>query len=218
MKLISHRGLHIGTPFAENTMEAFDNAVRFGVDGIETDVHLSSDGKLVIYHDRLAPDDQPVEHLTHDQLRQAVGYPVPTLDDLLAAWPDLFWNIEIKAPAAAEGTFRALGALPDDSGCLATSFKHDVIAAWARKSDIPCGLLFAHRPSSLGPILRDWNDTPTVRTLVWDFDVLNAAVLREAAEWGYGNYAYGAVSVDEHRLCGTWPLEGLITDYPDRLL
>ena len=218
MKLISHRGLHIGTPFAENTMEAFDNAVRFGVDGIETDVHLSADEKLVIYHDRLTPDDRPVEHLTHAQLIRALGYAVPTLEDLLAAWPDLFWNIEIKAPAAAEGTFRALGARENNNRCLVTSFKHDVIATWARKSGVPCGLLFAHRPRSVGPILQDWDNLPTVRTLVWDFDILNDALLEEASEWGYLSYAYGAVSVDEHRLCGTWPLEGLITDYPNRLL
>ena len=216
MLLISHRGLHMGTAFAENTLEAFENAVNFGVDGIETDVHLSSDGKLVVFHDRLTPDDQPVEQLTHAQLIRALGYAVPTLEDLLTAWPDLFWNIEIKAPTAAASTFRALEALHNKDRCLVTSFKHDVIATWSRQSDVACGLLFAHRPRSLGSILHDWKDASTMRTLVWDFDILNGALLDEASKRGYRNFSYGAVSVDEHRLCGNWPLDGLITDYPDR--
>jgi glycerophosphoryl diester phosphodiesterase len=51
---IAHRG---GTGlWPENTLEAFERAIELGVDGIELDVHLSADGKLVVHHDeRLNP-------------------------------------------------------------------------------------------------------------------------------------------------------------------
>lgn len=47
--VLAHRGDSAGYP--ENTMPAFDSAVSMGVDVIETDVHLTVDGEIVIWHD-----------------------------------------------------------------------------------------------------------------------------------------------------------------------
>ncbi|MEK3890794.1 glycerophosphodiester phosphodiesterase [Bacillus sp. FSL K6-3431] len=47
--IIAHRG-SAGT-HPENTMDAFIAAERFGADGIELDVHLTSDGQLAVIHD-----------------------------------------------------------------------------------------------------------------------------------------------------------------------
>lgn len=47
--LIAHRGFRVGV--VENTCQAFDKAVAVGMDYIELDVHLSSDGELVVIHD-----------------------------------------------------------------------------------------------------------------------------------------------------------------------
>ena len=48
--LAAHRGDKKKCP--ENTMPAFENALRFGVDMIETDVHMTSDSASVLIHDR----------------------------------------------------------------------------------------------------------------------------------------------------------------------
>src|SRR6476620_10407913 len=48
--VFAHRGGSALAP--ENTIEAFDNAVVLGVDGLELDVHASSDGVVVVHHDR----------------------------------------------------------------------------------------------------------------------------------------------------------------------
>ena len=45
----AHRGASGTAP--ENTLEAFDLAVRQGADGVELDVHLSRDGEMVVTHD-----------------------------------------------------------------------------------------------------------------------------------------------------------------------
>lgn len=45
----AHRGAHKDLP--ENTIPAFAKALDLGVDGIEIDVHLTSDGELVVHHD-----------------------------------------------------------------------------------------------------------------------------------------------------------------------
>ena len=47
--VFAHRGAKRAAP--ENTLPAFEAAIRLGADGIELDVQYSSDGKLVIFHD-----------------------------------------------------------------------------------------------------------------------------------------------------------------------
>ena len=49
MKVFAHRGFSGAYP--ENTMLAFRKAIEAGADGIELDIHESSDGQLVIIHD-----------------------------------------------------------------------------------------------------------------------------------------------------------------------
>ncbi|NLO60249.1 MAG: glycerophosphodiester phosphodiesterase [Spirochaetales bacterium] len=49
-RIVAHRG--DSKHYPENTLEAFLSAVAMGVDVIETDVHLTKDGELVIWHDQ----------------------------------------------------------------------------------------------------------------------------------------------------------------------
>ncbi|SEK65575.1 tRNA dimethylallyltransferase [Carnobacterium iners] len=48
-KIIAHRGSKGTHP--ENTLIAFEEAIRVGSDGIELDVHLTKDSKVVVIHD-----------------------------------------------------------------------------------------------------------------------------------------------------------------------
>ncbi len=50
--IFAHRGSRLLNP--ENTILAFQNAVDFGADVVETDVQLTKDGKLVIFHDGMS--------------------------------------------------------------------------------------------------------------------------------------------------------------------
>ena len=50
MQVIGHRGAAALAP--ENTWAGFDRALSIGVDAIETDVHSTSDGELVLIHDK----------------------------------------------------------------------------------------------------------------------------------------------------------------------
>ena len=46
--VIAHRGASFHAP--ENTLSAFRKAMELGADGIETDVQITADGRLVILH------------------------------------------------------------------------------------------------------------------------------------------------------------------------
>ncbi|MGW1028340.1 glycerophosphodiester phosphodiesterase [Streptomyces sp. NPDC002577] len=101
----AHRGGAAGG--LENTMAAFRHAVELGYRYIETDVHATSDGRLVAFHDatldrvtdaggRIA--DLPWSDVRH--ARVAGSEPVPLFDELLEAFPDVRWNVDIKAEPA----------------------------------------------------------------------------------------------------------------------
>lgn len=110
----AHRGGANHRP--ENTLLAFQNAIDLGYRYIETDIHLTADGHLVIFHDdtvdRTTNGTGRVRDFTFAEL-QALdagyafaadkGYPyrgrgakVPALIDALALHPDLRLNLEIK--------------------------------------------------------------------------------------------------------------------------
>ncbi len=121
----AHRGLHDAEK-AENSLSAFRAAVDAGF-GIELDVRLSADGKVVVFHDpdlsRVCGTDKAVASLTADELAAqnlaGTGEGVPLFSDVLAAVdgkvPIL---VEIKEDTAADKlvTPAALALLADYRG------------------------------------------------------------------------------------------------------
>jgi len=217
MRILSHRGFHVGAAnIHENTCAAFERALAAGVDGIETDVRLSADDEPVLFHDRVARGVHPVDSLTQRELREFVGYEVPSLAEILKKWPDVFWNLEVKCPAALPATIDLLLRHPRPEKILVTSFRHDIVRECAARLNVACGLIVAHSPVDVVQLLAPWQATPQVRTIVWDFNVVDAALIEEAQRRRFDIYAYGAITAHEHQLCRDWELNAVITDFPDR--
>jgi len=91
----------------ENTMAQFRRAVQTGYRYIETDVHATADGKLVAFHDstldrvtdgagRIA--DLPWQDVRH--ARVAGKEPVPLFEELLETFPEVRWNVDLKAESS----------------------------------------------------------------------------------------------------------------------
>lgn len=86
---IAHRGLH-NDKFAENSMSAFKAAIDKGL-SIEIDVHMSKDGKVVVFHDltltRLCGDKRKIIQLDYSELKTLklnnTEDTIPTLSELL---------------------------------------------------------------------------------------------------------------------------------------
>ena len=117
----AHRGgaYHPEIEGLENTLAAFEHAVALGYDYLETDVHVTRDGVLLAFHDavldRVTDQRGAIAELTYEQVRTArVGghEQVPTLVELLDAFPTAKFNIDLKARRAAA----ALAALLDERG------------------------------------------------------------------------------------------------------
>lgn len=120
-----------------NTLYAFEAAAALGADLLEMDIHASADGELVVIHDdtvdRTTDGSGAVAELTLAQLKaldagyrwsperhgqsfpyRGLGIAIPTLDEILAAFPDTPMVIEIKPDSEAVAarlcdTLRAAG-------------------------------------------------------------------------------------------------------------
>jgi len=117
----AHRGgaYHPEIEGLENTVAAFRHAVDLGYDYLETDVHVTSDGVLLAFHDtvldRVTDRTGAVAESTYADVQLAlVGgrERVPRLVDLLEAFPAVRFNIDLKAEAAGP----VLAALLADRG------------------------------------------------------------------------------------------------------
>jgi glycerophosphoryl diester phosphodiesterase len=99
---MAHRGGAI--EHLENTMPAFQACVDLGYRYIETDVQVTADGVLVAFHDptleRVTDRRGRVEQLRWAEIAEArIGgrEPIQRLEDVLGAWPDVRFNLDIKA-------------------------------------------------------------------------------------------------------------------------
>jgi len=213
MHLIAHRGLARSMP--ENTLSAFAAALSAGFHGIETDLRLTAEGEVVLFHDRLSPLGDPVALINRRALSQAAGYLVPTLTEALDAFPDAFWNLEIKAPTTAAAALAVVAERAMEQRVLFTSFHHSVIVEMASKTHAECGLLLDMHPSALNTVLYPALPLPRLRTLVWQYEMLDPHLLAQANSLGFRNYVYGALTDYEHVLCREFGAHGIITDYPE---
>ena len=91
----------------ENTMAAFQHAVDLGYVYLETDVHVTSDGVLLAFHDdvldRVTDRTGSISDTTYADVQAALiggRERVPTLAELFEAFPDVRFNIDIKSAGA----------------------------------------------------------------------------------------------------------------------
>ena len=157
--LLGHRGARL-PQVPENTIAAFDLALRAGCDGFEFDVRRSKDGQLVVVHDarlcglevagsayaelqqrwqeRVVPKRPLTQRrsLNHEQLA------LPCLQDMLQRYGGrAFLDIELKVGGVEDAVLQALVDQPARRFMIA-SFLPEVILAVAEKDvQVPLGLI-----------------------------------------------------------------------------
>jgi glycerophosphoryl diester phosphodiesterase len=107
----AHRGgaRHPDLVGLENTLVAFDHALKLGYTYLETDVHTTADGVLLAFHDdvleRVTGSSGPISETSYVDLAGALiggREPIPVMADLLEHFPDARFNIDLKSePAVA---------------------------------------------------------------------------------------------------------------------
>ena len=150
--VIAHRG-GMGL-WPENTLYAFREAVRMGVDVLETDVRATADGALVIFHDdhlaRTTDGSGTVETLPLSRLQEldaayhfstddgatfpfrGRGIRIPTLAEVFRAFPDTRINLEPKTERAevAADLCDSIREANRQRTVLVSSFRHETVSAF----------------------------------------------------------------------------------------
>jgi glycerophosphoryl diester phosphodiesterase len=139
-----------------NTLLAFENAAKLGVDVLELDVHLTADDELVVIHDhtvdRTTNGSGRVGDMTVAQLKaldaaynfttdggatfpyRGQGVTIPTLAEVLTAFPDYRINIEIKDDdlRAAQRLSEIIDAYQAHERVIVVSFHDDPLVAFRK--------------------------------------------------------------------------------------
>ena len=131
---MAHRGFAAGGD--ENSMAAFARAIELGYRYVETDVRVTADGVALAFHDarldRVTDRCGRIDTLSWGTVRQAriAGRePIPRLDDVLAAWPDVRVNIDVKSDAGIDPTVEAIRRTDALSRVCVAAFSTRRIAA-----------------------------------------------------------------------------------------
>jgi glycerophosphoryl diester phosphodiesterase len=153
---LAHRGASKMAP--ENTMEAFRLGIEAGAGGLELDVHLTRDGRVVVIHDptvdRTTGGTGAVAEMTLDELRaldaghrfnpdDGADFPyrgrnvrVPTLAEVLRVFPGVVVNIDMKAdrPAIEASVLRVLREAGAGGRALVVSSRYSAVRRFRKIS------------------------------------------------------------------------------------
>jgi glycerophosphoryl diester phosphodiesterase len=240
--VIAHRGGAGLRP--ENTMAAFENAVRLGADAVECDVHLSKDDEVVVIHDdtvdRTTDGRGKVSSFTADELsrldagasfrdpdgrswsQQGIG--VPRLEQVLLALPSTPLVIELKGAdpriaAPVLDVIRRAGREPD---VVIGGFSHAVLTEFRRlATSIPTSASTAEVRSTLR---RAWFRLSPRQSGCRLYQlppryhgrrILRPSLARLLRGAGFPIHAWVVDEPEQMRMLLSWGVTGLISDRPD---
>ena len=228
--VIAHRGASAYEP--ENTLRAFDLAIRQGAQMIELDLHVTSDDHVVVIHDPTLNHTMNltgrVDRLTLEEIRRADagrGERVPTLDETLdMTLGKVRLYLEIKDPRAALPALRIIRERRCQSQVMLASFDIELMR----------GLGEEVRDTELGLILGSATFHPAVRwreAFPWlAFKRVNYQVLCMQVELCYGYlaararangkklYVWTADREKQFARMLSIGVDGIVTNTPDRLI
>lgn len=162
MKVFAHRGL--ASLYPENTIISFKKALEYQIDGIETDVQMTKDGELVIFHDedlaRVTKKQGFLKDFTLAELRALNAnnnydgyYQIPTIDEFLSLVKDedIIINLELKTGifeyiGIEEKVYQKIMEYGLKDKVIISSFNHySLVRFHALDKDIKIGLLSSDR-------------------------------------------------------------------------
>jgi len=156
----AHRGgvLHPDVAGLENTVKAFDVAVRLGYRYLETDVHATRDGELLAFHDarldRVTDGAGALADLEYAEVATALvgGHePIPRFAELLELFPDARFNVDLKSPGGIEPLVELVARMGVQDRLCVGSFAERVLRQFRTRmrarSSVPvatsCGIVAA---------------------------------------------------------------------------
>lgn len=232
MLAIAHRGASGYAP--ENTFAAFRRAVAQGVSFIETDLHLTRDAHFVAIHDekvdRTTNGHGSIHEMTLAEVRRLdagswfasefMGERIPTLEEILEFTKknDVVFYLELK-PSGFWGGEHALISALRDSGeiqrSVIISFDPAILVALRKiEATLMTGLLYE------GKIDNPFDKASEIgaRQIAVRGDLVTPNFLQEARKRDLQVVCWTVNSPAHMRMLVSAGVDGIMSDYPDRLL
>ncbi|WP_404455625.1 glycerophosphodiester phosphodiesterase [Virgibacillus necropolis] len=229
----AHRGSLTEAP--ENTVPAFEKAIKHGTEGIELDVQLTKDNKLVVCHDhKFTKYNKDVKgrirDFTLEEIRQIdvgskfstefKGVTLPTLEEVLEICPsDVKLNVEIKNipviyPGIEEILLDCLRSYDRLDNLVISSFDHVALEKIQQLApDVELGMLFYYR------ILRAWDYAKNSGLNISSIHPNNVYTDREFVEnckqLGYKVYPYTVNSKKRYEELVGYGVDGVFSNNPE---
>ncbi len=233
---IAHRGASGHAP--ENTLAAFRRAVELGARFIETDLQMTRDARVIAMHDstleRTTTGHGPVQLVTLEEVRALdagswfgdcgsppfPGERVPTLEEILdfAREHDVIFYLEIKSGGAWGIEHAVVGTLRDvnaSARVIILSFDPGALDSVNRLDRMMMTGFLCEHPS---PDLVERTVRVGARQLVARGDLITPALITKAHHAGLQVVAWTINEPEQMRTLISAGVDGIVTDYPDRLL
>lgn len=236
--IYAHRGAN--REAAENTRTAFDRALAYPIDGIETDVQLSRDEVAVLWHDRdlkkLKLPGKHIDDFDHAQLQamdfaahfadSAPAEGVMSLQEFIAAYrarcrllleiKNRDWEMVERHEIKVRQTL-ALAGTPDDRVMVSSFDLHSLVYAHSVAPQFPL-VLNLEPEHDLNDARRALDEQPFLHGLCVHISTLDVDMMKVVRERGKRIAVYTCNSDAEIGRALTLGVDVLISDVPQKAL
>jgi glycerophosphoryl diester phosphodiesterase len=212
---IAHRGYT--KDFPGNTLEAFNAAIKLGVQGIECDVHETSDSKFIIYHD----DDiegRPISEIPLKEIQKIKlkgQFKIPTLEETMDTCREkVMVNLEIKLVYSIDKFLKIVRAAARPDALLLSSFQGSLITELSDAApEIPRGIITGFKvkdPVTTVKLTR-------AQVMLPRFSFTTMALVDKMHIRSLKLIVWDCNTPEDIRSALAWDVDGIITDSPDVL-
>ena len=223
--IVGHRGAmgHV----TENTIPSIKKAVELGVDGIEIDVFKCKSGEIIVFHDkkldRLTNSSGYIEDLSYDSINKikVMGeYRIPELIEVINILPnEIFLNIELKGEETAKKVNEIITEFINKTESkldrfIISSFNWSELEKFRSfNSKIPIAILTDNNPLNAIPVAKKLN----AFAINPSYKLLNKNVVNQIKEEGLKIFPYTVNSINDIDKMKNLGVDGIITNYPERI-
>lgn len=225
MLKIAHRGAKAYEP--ENTLQAFQKALDLNSDGIELDVHLSSDGHIIVIHDetidKMTNGKGHVNSFSLSELKSfriADQHQIPTLKEVFdLVDKKCFINIELKN---TDALIKVVSLIDEYVFDKKWSYEQFIVSSfdWSAlqqvqnlNSKIPIGVL---TETDLHLAVA-FAETIKAKAIHPYYHLLNAENVKEMQEKGFLVLPWTVNSKEDIQKIKSYKVDGIISDFPDKI-
>lgn len=216
---IGHRGAK--GYVAENSLASFQKAIDLNCNGIELDVHLSSDGKVMVTHDetidRTTTGKGFVNNLTSSELNQ---FGISTLEEILnLIEKKCFVNIEIKDNKATKFVLEIIKNYTSEKNWnidlfQISSFDWDILTiCHSENKSISLGVLTENSVEEAITFAKKIK----AHSINPYFKLLTTENVKLIHENGFKIYPWTVNQPEDITFVKSLNVDGIISDFPDRI-